>query len=360
MRTVALGNRILGTDNPTLIVAELGINHNGSLDEAVRMVYAIAKAGADAVKVQAFEPEEICDPGITLEWGGRTETQRALFNRCHLSVAQLRTVRDVADQCGLMFFGTPSDRASADALDSMGAPCFKVGSDELVNASLLRSLASKGKPVFLSTGMAAPQQIHIAIRNLYPADVVLLHCVSLYPTLRERWNLRRILTLRRHFAKGGWHEVGCYQDPLIGYSDHSEGVEAATAAVFMGAVVIEKHFTMHVDQEGPDHAFSTTPVELGILVRRIRAAEIGRGAGYVTPSDDEAAMKRVARRVLIAKKQLPPGAILRAGDYVAKRSANIHPSGFPLDLSFEQRATGARLREGVNAGEVITSGALGW
>jgi sialic acid synthase SpsE len=292
-----------------LVVAELGINHNGCVETACEMVRAAASAGADAIKVQVFEPAEFCSPLAMIQ----SERQQDFFERYRLSHDALRQIRIECDRQNVRFFGTATSPTAAGLLDDLGAAWYKVGSDDLTNDPLLTDLNKRGKLVLLSTGMADEREIKHAVSLLHETGVFLLHCVSRYPTPIADANLERITALR------ALSPTGC-----VGYSDHTAGIVCAPLAVALGACVIEKHFTLdRVDKGGPDHEFSLDPEQLAALVSSIRLTVTLLGTGSISPGTEERAMRSVARRYVVAVTDLVVGHVLGWTDIAYQRCGTV-------------------------------------
>jgi N,N'-diacetyllegionaminate synthase len=300
-----IGTRLVGANSPTFIVAELGINHDGSESKAIALVDAAASAGADAVKIQLYKTNEFCSEKALY----RGEKQCDLFSRYELGADAVAIIASRCKEKGVLFFGTPADQESAQTLLGLGAQCLKVGSDDIVHTPLISWLSTTGVPLLLSTGMSEAWEISEAVRlagagkRHFP---VLFHCVSLYPTPIRYANLNRI----RHLGRFS---------PFIGYSDHTDGWAASVGAVCMGAMAIEKHFTLDRSLPGPDHAFSADPVQFTEMVRRIREAEVMMGTGEIEPSDEEKAMRVVARRSIVAAREIMEGERITAPMLAYKR-----------------------------------------
>jgi N,N'-diacetyllegionaminate synthase len=309
MTAINIGNRLVGPGHPAYLVAELGINHDGKLRQALQMVRAAADAGADAVKVQAFSPECFVSKHATY----KGESQEAMFSRYVLPDCD---IRDIAHECmarGVEFFGTPDCVSHAQLLLELGAPVLKVGSDDLTNLPLIEALAKMGKPLILSTGMADEQEIMDAYEEVtlelgYPAEdgrLMFMHCVSLYPCPPDKANLQRIRAM---------------PGEVRGFSDHTDGIDAAVCAVAIGANVIEKHFTLDRSLPGPDHAFSADPAQFRDMVQAIRRIEPLIGIDWEDgPSDEEKAMRIVARRSIRSRFDSPAGTLLTRGHLVFQR-----------------------------------------
>jgi N-acetylneuraminate synthase/N,N'-diacetyllegionaminate synthase len=304
------------------------------------MVRAAAKAGADAVKVQSFEASSFCTDAATYQG----ERQIDLFRRHELSAA---SISDIAKECrrlGVMFFGTPDSANRAEFLLTCGAPCLKVGSDDLVHLPLLRELARFGVPLILSTGMADAKEILDALDATTGAKVFLMHCVSEYPTPPERANLSRIFELMKI-------KLDCH----VGYSDHTNWIDAAVGAVWLRACMVEKHFTLDRRAKGPDHSFSADPMEFALMVRKIRDAEkmMGWGLGQAldgAPSKAELKMRVLARRSVVAGKALDVGTKIEAGMLAFKRPGDGLPPSWADDI------IGKHLTRAVAADEQLREG----
>ena len=312
---IVIEGRAIGPGHPCFIIAEVGVNHNGNVDTALAMIDAIAETDADCVKFQTFSAEEfINNPDETYEYISQgevvRESQMAMFKRLELERSEFSRLFARAREKGLIPLSTPTDRPAVDLLDDLGAGAFKVGSDDLVYTPFLEYVASKGKPVIISTGMADTDDIERAIeaiRNAGNDRICVLHCVSLYPTPDAKVNLRKITTLLERFPVP------------IGFSDHSDGIVAGLGAVALGACVVEKHFTLDRNMPGPDHRFSMDPEELAALVSGIRRMEANMGDGAIVPAPGEIEMRRIARRSIVAARDLPAGHIISEDDLVYQR-----------------------------------------
>lgn len=279
-----LGERELGGDNPCLIVAEISANHNQSLDRALAIVRAAREAGADAVKLQTYTPDALtinCDndwfripPGSP--WSGRTLYD--LYSEAFTPVEWHADIFRAAKEEGILCFSTPFDETAVALLESLGSPAHKIASFELVDTQLLEAVGTTGTPVILSTGMASIDEIQYAVDTLRTAgstQIALLKCTSAYPAPSESMNLRAIKHLLHTF------------NVLVGLSDHTLNSTAATAAVSLGAVIVEKHLTLSRSAGGPDSAFSLEPQEFAELVTAIRTTERALGSSVVTSSPAE-------------------------------------------------------------------------
>lgn len=314
-RQFEIEGRRIGPGEPCFVIAEVGINHNGDADLAIRMIDAIAEAGADCVKFQTFRAREfINDPDETFTYKSQgkeiTESMLAMFERVELKRDEFARLFARARERGLVPLSTPTDRDAVDLLDELGAPAFKIGSDDLVYSGFLRYVAAKGKPMIVSTGMADAEDIDravAAIRGAGNEEIALLHCVSVYPTPPEEMNLRKIATLQQRF------------DLPIGFSDHSTGTTGAVGAAALGMTIYERHFTLDRNLPGPDHWFSADPDELAATVREIRRMEQSLGSATLEPSDGERKMRSLARRSICAATDLAAGHVVTEADLAYRR-----------------------------------------
>ncbi len=315
MMAVTIDNRAVGIGHPCFIIAEVGVNHNGNPDIAKSMVDAIADAGADCVKFQTFSAEEFVNsPNEMYEYHSQgkkvKESMLEMFRRLELRRDEFAGLFEHARERGVIPLSTPTDRHAVDLLDDLGAGAFKVGSDDLVYTPFLQYIAKKSKPMIISTGMANATDIDRALNTILETgneQIIILHCVSLYPTPENEANLRKISTLHSMY------------DFPIGFSDHSAGITAALGAVTLGACVLEKHFTLDRNMPGPDHWFSADPDELTSLVREVRQLESNLGHGRMWPSKAEQEMTAVCRRSVVTAKDLSKGQIITEADLAYKR-----------------------------------------
>jgi N,N'-diacetyllegionaminate synthase len=347
-RAFALGPRRIGAGEPVFIVAEAGVNHNGDAALARRLVDAAAECGADAVKFQTFSVDalltrEAPKAGYQLETTGSGESQRDMLARLTLGAEMLAELGERAAKRGLVFFSTPFDETSVDVLETLGVALFKVPSGEITNLPLLRHVAGKGRPVIVSTGMATMEEVEEAVRTIREAGdppLALLHCLSAYPAPAGEVNLRAMDALAARF--------GC----PVGYSDHTLGIEIAVAAVARGAAIVEKHLTLDTSLPGPDHRASLAPLELRAMVQAIRRVQSALGDGVKRAMPSEIDTRRVARKSLVAVRDLRTGERLAAADVTSKRpGTGISPAELP-------RVLGLRLTRDIAADEVIPWEAL--
>lgn len=310
----SVAGRSIGTGR-VLVIAEAGVNHNGRPELAEQLVDVAADAGCDAVKFQTFDPELLAAPAAAKaayqrETTGDAGSQREMLGHLVLSPEAHERLLKRAEQRDIVFLSTPFDTPSADFLEALGVPAFKVSSGDLTNLPFLAHVARKARPMLLSTGMATLTEALTALETVESAgtrDVALLHCVSSYPAAPQDCNLRAIETLRRACGRP------------TGWSDHTTGIDISVAAAALGADLIEKHVTLDRTLPGPDHRASLEPSELAAMVRSIRRVEAALGDGRKTPRPVEAPIAAVARRSLCYRAALPRGTVVAAQDLIALR-----------------------------------------
>lgn len=337
-RPFALGTRRVGGDAPCLIIAEAGVNHDGDPGKALALVRAAADAGADAVKFQAFRTDALVTAGARTAGYQRSATgddaQAAMLRRLELGEEHFRRIAGECERLGLAFLCTPFDLDSARMLRRLGVQAFKLGSGELTNHPLLAAIAAWGLPLIVSTGMSGLDECEAAAARLRASGdppCAWLHCVSQYPAPEGQANLRAMDALR--LALGG----------PVGMSDHSLGSAVALAAIARGARIIEKHLTLDRLASGPDHAASIEPDAFAELVRQARLVESALGDGVKRPAPCELDTRAVARRSLVAARDLPAGHRLADGDLAAKRpGGGIAPAELDTALSRVLRRALAR------------------
>ncbi|WP_027566770.1 N-acetylneuraminate synthase [Bradyrhizobium sp. URHA0013] len=330
----------------TLIIAEAGVNHSGSLETALALVDAAADAGADIVKFQTFNANSLAGRSARkADYQQRTtdvaESQRAMLKRLELPHSAHPPLIAHAKERRIEFLSTPFDHQSLNYLLTLGLPRIKIGSGDLTNAPLLHAIASADMPLILSTGMATLIEVEEALgvlahgysrsntppgvaafraawrdaeaRALLSERVSLLHCTTEYPCPPEDVNLDAMQTMRTAFRLP------------VGYSDHTDGIEISLAAVAMGASIIEKHLTLDRNAEGPDHAASLEPGDLKRMVSAIRRIEQARGDGIKTPRNSEIKNIDIARKSIVAARSLKSGEVLRPEDLTCKRPGSGRP-----------------------------------
>ena len=297
-----------------LIIAEAGVNHNGDIKLAKKLIDAAKEAGADVVKFQTFNPGKLASKYAQMadyqkENLGKTESQQEMLNKLMLKPEEYTELCDYCKQVGIRFLSTPFDIDSIHFLDAM-QNIWKIPSGEITNYPYIVEIAKTGKDVILSTGMSTLEEVDEAIdvlRKNGAGYITILHCTTNYPTPFADVNLRAMLTLKDH--------CGC----RVGYSDHTKGINIPIAAVAMGAEVIEKHFTLDRNMEGPDHKASLEPDELKAMVEGIRAVEIAMGSGIKEPSLPEKKNMDVVRKSIAAKRNIKLGEAFSEENLTTKR-----------------------------------------
>lgn len=300
------------------VIAEAGVNHNGDLDLALRLCDAARAAGADAVKFQTFRAQDLVVPGApTAEYQQRQtgeQDQFAMLQRLELSPAQHQAIQTHCERIGIEFFSTPFSLEAVDFLVGLGVRRLKLSSGELTHRALVERAAAASLPLLMSTGMATLAEIREALQWVagvrgHLQGVTVMHCTSAYPAADTALNLRAIVTMARDLGVP------------VGYSDHSEGIEASLAAAALGATVIEKHLTLDRGLPGPDHSASLEPNEFERMVQGIRriAAMLGDGVKEPTPEEQDTA--RVARRSVVTAVDIPAGATISADMLMCRRPA---------------------------------------
>jgi len=344
MNTVRIEPYTLGPGQPCFIIAEAGVNHNGSVDTAIALIEGAVAARADAIKFQTFRAHKLVTPFAKKATyqkmaTGDDESQYEMLRKLELSEEAHLQIIKACKERDIMFLSSPFDTICADFLASLNIPAFKIGSGELTNHPLLAHVAAFGKPMILSTGMATLEETEAAveiIRTHGHSPLILLHCVSNYPAAPEDINLRAMDTLRQKF------------DLPVGFSDHSPGIEIAIAAAARGACIIEKHFTLDRNADGPDHGASLEVQELTAMIWAIRNVEKALGDGNKQPADAERDTARAARKSLVAARNLARGEQLEAVDI------DILRPGTGLPPSWKEKLVGRTTQSAIPKGTLFT------
>ena len=346
---MTIAGRSVGPGSSCFVIAEAGVNHDGDRKRALELVDIAADAGADAVKFQTFDADRLATrdaPKAEYQLNGTdpAESQHAMLRRLELSGDDHAALMEHCARRGIVFLSTPFDEQSADLLASLGVAAFKTPSGEITNLPYLAHVARYGKPMIVSTGMATIGEVEAALSAIGDAggqDVVLLHCVSNYPAAAATANLRAMATLERAF------------NVPVGYSDHTRGLAIALAAVALGAAVIEKHVTVDRTLPGPDHHASLTAAELVALVASIRDVESALGDGRKRPAPSELGTAAVARKSIVAAREIRAGATITREMIVALRpGTGISPALFGA-------VVGRTTRRDIALGTVLTWDMLG-
>lgn len=307
-------------NNHTIIIAEAGVNHNGSLDRAKQMVVAAKQAGADYIKFQTGIPEKVISKFAEMADYqkanvGTRESQLDMVRKIMLPNDEFRELKEYCDRQDIKFMSTPFDLTSIDVLVPLAMDYWKIPSGEITNLPYLRKIARLHQPVIMSTGMSGMEEIAAALQvliqnGLTREQITLLHCNTEYPTPYEDVNLRAMLAIREEFQV------------KVGYSDHTRGIEVPIAAVAMGAQVIEKHFTLDKTLPGPDHVASLEPQELTAMVKAIRHIERALGSGLKQVSVSERKNIAIARKSIIAARDIKAGETFTEDNLTVKRPGN--------------------------------------
>ncbi len=349
---IQIGKHLVGEGQPVFVIAEAGVNHNGSLEMALRLIDVAADAGADAVKFQTFKSEELAAASAEMadyqkQNLGMEESQLAMLKKLELRETDYPALLERCRQRGILFMSTPhSGQGSLDFLMRLGVPAIKFGSGELTNLPLLRSAARYGRPLLLGTGMATMQEVVEAAEVMKAAgarDVVFLHCTSNYPCRISEVNLRAMKSMADALGAP------------VGYSDHTLGIQVPIMAVGMGAIVIEKHFTLDKHLPGPDHVCSLEPHELKEMISQIRKAEKIMGSDIKQPNGSEYATMAVARKSLVTS------APVRAGELFTPANLTIKRPGTGLLPKMYDRVLMQRAARDIAADAVLSADDIeGW
>jgi N-acetylneuraminate synthase/N,N'-diacetyllegionaminate synthase len=326
MTSIQIGSRSIGATDPVYIIAEAGVNHNGDITLAKKLIEEAKGAGADCVKFQTFKAEEIVTskaPKADYQLGSTDpkESQFSMLKKLELPKESFQELMRHCQKVGIQFLSTPYSFNDIDLLDKLGVPAFKVASGQLTEIPFLQYMAKKGKPIILSTGMATLAEIRESIDALQKdghTDIILLQCTTNYPSKKEDTHLKVITTFQNEFGIP------------VGYSDHTVGPVAILGAVTLGACVIEKHFTLDKNLPGPDHASSIEPAELKDMVELIRDMSLSLGTGEKTPTPVEIKNAQGMKRSLTSTQLIPKGTQIEAQMITFKRPATGIP---PKDLN---------------------------
>ena len=337
-----INQRAINEENSPYIVAELSANHGGDLERAKKSIERAAKTGVSAVKIQTYTPDTMTieselDDFVVNEglWAGRTLYE--LYSEAYTPFEWHEDLFRHADQCGVTLFSTPFDESAVDLLESLNTPAYKIASFEIVDIPLIKYVATKNKPIFMSTGMASKDEIEqavTAVRETSDSELLLFHCVSSYPTVTKDSNLNNLNWLRKKFGV------------QVGLSDHTTNNIAALTAIGMGAVAIEKHFKLDNEECGPDSSFSLSVRQLRKLVSECNDAWIAKGTKGLNRSESER-QNMVFRRSLYFVKSLKKGQVIKEADV-----RRIRP-GYGLPPKYYDDVVGKRVRIDVQRGQPV-------
>ncbi len=310
--TITVGNRVIGEGYPAYIIAEMSANHAGSLERAKEIIHAAKEAGADCLKIQTYTPDTLtidCDNEYFQVKNGTWEGENlySLYGKAYTPWEWQGELKREAEKAGIDFLSTPFDRTSVDFLEGLGIGFYKIASFEMVDLPLLQYVASKGKPIIMSTGMGSLEEIEEAVKTIYDSgnrQLAILKCSSAYPANPADMHLRTIADMIRRF-----------QMP-VGLSDHSMGSLSAVTAVAAGACIIEKHFCLGREIENPDASFSMTPGEFREMVRDVRRTEEALGGVHYGPSEQEKSSLKFRKSIFVTKD-------VRAGDVLTEENIRV-------------------------------------
>lgn len=319
-----ISSRPVGEGQPVFIIAEVGVNHNGSIARAKQLIDVAKAVGADAVKFQMCDPAEMvvkdAPKAVYQEKRAHGESHYAMLQRLYFSVKEHLVLKAYAKKKGIIFFSTPFSIKDTRELIKLKMPAMKVGSSDTNNLPQLRIIASANVPIIFSTGMSTLAEVRSSIATIKKADgkdIVVLHCTTAYPTADIDVNLRAMVTMRKALGLP------------VGYSDHTPGTDVAIAAVALGACVVEKHITLSKKLRGPDHFASLEPKEFAALVQAIRRTERILGTGIKEPTGGEKVIAKVARKSIVAARDIPKGKKISTDDLAYKRpGTGIPPKHF--------------------------------
>lgn len=330
MKPIKLGDKSIGNRYDCFIIAEAGVNHNGSFNTAKKLIDAAKEVGADAVKFQTFKTDSIVTKGAPKaeyqKVSDNKSSQYEMIRKLELSADEFIELSDYSESKGIIFLSSPFDGKSVELLDRIGISAFKLGSGEITNLPLIKKVVNKGKPIILSTGMASLCEIEEALKIIKKKsiNVILMYCVTNYPASASEIDLNIMKTL-----------LNTFKVP-VGFSDHTMGTEFSIAAVSLGACVIEKHFTLDRNLEGPDHKASLEPEEFKIMVNSIRNVEKGMGRGIKKLTKDELSIKKIARKSIMAGRDIEKGETLKEDMLTIKRpETGIYPKYIDIIIGKE-------------------------
>lgn len=334
-------------ENSLYIIAEMSANHAGSFDRAKEIIYAAKKAGADCIKIQTYTPDTItmnCDNEYFRinngEWQGETLYQ--LYGKAYTPWEWQKKLKEEAEKVGLDFISTPFDKTSVDFLESLEVGAYKIASFELIDIPLIEYVASKNKPILMSTGMGSLEEIEEAVQTIqkYHNHIILLKCSSAYPAITDEMNLNTMVDMQQRFG------LEC------GLSDHSMGSLGAVAAAAMGAVVIEKHFCLSREIENPDSCFSMEAKEFADMVRDVRMVEKAKGKVHYGPSEQE-------KDSIVFRKSIFAVQDIMAGEVLSENNIRVIRPGYGMKPKYWNEVLGKPVLCEVKSGTPISSEMIG-
>lgn len=338
MRVVKVGNKIIGDNNPTYIIAEIGGNFLNFKDAASLIDLAV-DAGVDAVKLQTFQAETIASKSAVYDMPNTgNANQFELFKKYEIDFEMHKDIWEYCHDKKVPVFSTPSHIRDIELLARLDCPVYKVGSDDAVNIPFLEEVADAGKPIILSTGMCTINEVRESVSAILSrgnADLILLHCVTNYPADPAHSNLKCIQAMKKEFGLP------------VGYSDHTTGTACCIGAAALGANIIEKHFTYDKNAEGPDHILSADPEEMKQIVEYVRTIESSMGDGVKRPSDGERTTRINNRKSIVSTRDIPQGTSITKDMIAIKRP------GYGIQPKFIEQVAGRVARKNIKSEEPI-------
>jgi len=347
MKKFKIKNFEISENDPPFIIAEAGINHNGDINKVFEMISVAKNAGAHAIKFQTFKANEfISDSSLTYTYKSQgktiTESQLDLFERCELSKNNYLRIKEKCDDEDILFLSTPQNKSDLDLLLELDIPAIKIGSDDFTNIPLIKSYSSTGLPIIISCGMGTLDEVKTSLDVIGTFDgypTALLLTTSEYPTPPKNVNLRKFLTLRKHFP-----------NIPLGYSDHTQSNLASSLAISFGACIFEKHFTLDNSLSGPDHWFSLNPSDLKIWVDSINTSYQMMGSLEVKPTKLEEEMKSISRRSIVALTDI------QIGDVFTEQNIGMRRPGNGLPPSIFESIIGKKAKKIIKKTQNIVNG----
>lgn len=330
---IIIGKKQIGKNFPVFVIAEAGVNHNGRLDLALKLVDIAAKAGADAVKFQTFKAEDV------VIGKGKTKSHFEMLRKLELKEEFYKPIIKRCKEKNIIFLSTPHGSfESVDFLQKLNVPAFKFGSGDLTNLPVLQYAAKFKKPIILSTGMATLKEIKEAIKCVKKAGnnkIIVLHCTTNYPCPLDETNLRAMQTMIKEL------------DVLVGYSDHALGIQTSVMAAALGACLIEKHFTLNKNMKGPDHKASIEPRELEEIIEQIRSVEVILGSDIKKPTKSEISVIKTIRKSIVSLKDI------KKGERFTKTNIGIKRPGTGLEPKYYYKILGEKAKRDRSADALI-------
>ncbi len=344
MRDIKINSKKIGPKSPIFLIVEAGVNHNGQLSIAKKLIEIASKVKVDAIKFQTFITENLILNGAPkVKYQKRSEDDDENFfemiKKYEFSKNDFKILKEYCSEKGIIFLSTPFDETSVIWLEELNIPAYKVGSGDMNNFPLLELICSMKKPILLSTGMATLKEVKHSVRfikSMGVNDIIVFQCTTNYPSSYEEINLNVIDTYKKEFP-----------DLLIGFSDHSLGIEVSIGAVCKGVKVIEKHFTLDKNMEGPDHKASMNPQELHDWVKAIRNIEKALGSGVKGPSETELKIALIARKSIVSIKDL------KKGDILTTENISIKRPGTGISPIFFKKCIGKKVKNDIPIDSVI-------